>query len=483
MVDAETRREIGGPETKVESAAPAAGSGIRRPPAGADAAPGAGSGIRRPPVSGVDAAPAVKVAAPAVTAAGKAPPFILPGEHFAAAALFLVLGAAGLVVVTPALTDGFYPTMRVVATAHLFTLGWVTTSIMGALYQFLPVALGEPIRSVRVAHATFALYVPGLAAFVTGLASGRSGIMLVGAALLGAGVLLFVANLAATLRRSRTRDLTWWALAAASLYLVVTLILGLALTGNLRWAFLGGGRFAAVGVHLHVAIAGWVLLVMVGVAHRLLPMFLLSHGAGDALAKAAVGLLSAGAGMLAFLHHAPPLVSRWIPALLIAAGVICFLAQARRFYRHRHRPALDPGMRLAAAGLGLLGVGLVMAAPVLLGIATPRLSTAYVTALLLGISLFVAAFYYKIVPFLVWFHRFGPLAGKRSVPKVSELYSARAALLAALLLATGAFALVSGVALGSALFARTAAVVFAAGVAIEAFQMVMLARTHPREVP
>ena len=31
---------------------------------------------------------------------------------------------------------------RVVAVTHLFTLAWITTSIMGALYQFLPVALG-----------------------------------------------------------------------------------------------------------------------------------------------------------------------------------------------------------------------------------------------------------------------------------------------------------------------------------------------------
>lgn len=29
--------------------------------------------------------------------------------------------------------------------AHLFTLGWLTTSLMGALYQFLPVALGQSI--------------------------------------------------------------------------------------------------------------------------------------------------------------------------------------------------------------------------------------------------------------------------------------------------------------------------------------------------
>ena len=413
------------------------------------------------------------------SATSKAPPFVLPGEHFAAGVVFLVLGAGGLVVVAPDLAGGFYPSPRVVAVAHLFTLGWITTSIMGALYQFLPVALGEPIRREGAGHVTFALYVPGLLVFVGGLVTGWTGVMLGGAVAFGAGVLVFAGNLAATLGRAEKRDVTWWALAFATLYLVATLAIGLALAGNLRWGYLGGGRFAAVGVHLHVALAGWVLLVMVGVAHRLLPMFLLSHGAGDGFAKAAVGLLAAGAGALAFLHHFPPLVSRWIPALLIGGGLVSFLAQARRFYARRNRPGLDPGMRLAAAGLGVLAVALAVAGPVVAGVASSRLSTAYVAAAVLGISLFVAAHYYKIVPFLVWFHRFGPLAGKRPVPKVAELYSGRLAAVAGALMVPGVVGLAIAVALGWAGAARGAAVVFGAGVAIEAFQMAGLARRRP----
>ncbi|MEX2608588.1 MAG: hypothetical protein WEA24_01470 [Gemmatimonadota bacterium] len=413
------------------------------------------------------------------TAASKAPPFLLPGSHFAAALGFLACGSVGLVVAAPYLADGFFAAQRVVAVAHLFTLGWITTSIMGALYQFLPVALGEPIRSVRLAQATFALYVPGLAAFIAGLLFSASGLMLLGAATFGVGVLLFVGNLAATLARAKQRDVTWWALTGAAFFLVVTLVLGLALTGNLRWGYLGGGRFNAVGVHLHVALAGWVLLVMVGVAHRLLPMFLLSHGAGQGFARAAVALLAAGAAVLAFLHHAPPLVSRWLPAALLAGGLLCFLIQARSFYRYRQRPALDPGMRLAAAALGLLATAMAFAGPVVVGVATPRLATAYVLAVVLGISLFVAAHYYKIVPFLIWYHRFGPLAGKRAVPTVAQLYSGRAATLAAGLMVTGAAALTAAVAYGSAGGARAAATVFTAGVAVELFQMLALARTRP----
>ncbi len=413
-------------------------------------------------------------------ASAKAPPFRLPGEHFAAAFVFLAAGAAGAVAVAPDLALGGYPLPGVIAVAHLFALGWITTTIMGALYQFVPVALGEPIRSVRLGHAAFALYVPGLALFVSGLAFDVSVAMLAGAAAFGTGILAFAGNLLLTLRRSSRRDVTWWALAGADVFLLATLALGILLAGNLRYGYLAGERLAALGLHLHVALAGWVLLVIVGVAHRLLPMFLLSHGAGGRFAKASVTLLAAGsATLLAGRGDAPAAAGRWLPAALLAAGLACFLAQAAQFFRHRHRPALDPGMRLAAAALGLLAAGLVLGLVAIATWSTPRGYTTYVVALLLGITLFVAAHAYKIVPFLVWFHRYGRLVGRQPVPRVAELYSGRAAGLAGVLLAGGAAALVATVASGQEDAARAAAALFAAGVAIEGAQMLGLARRKP----
>jgi hypothetical protein len=418
-------------------------------------------------------------AMPMGAAAAKAPPLLLPGEHFAAALFFLLAGSIGLIAIGPALASGAYVSPRAAGVTHLFTLGWITTSIMGALYQFLPVALGEPIRSQRVAHTSFVLHAPGLALFVTGLLSSETTLMLTGAACFGTGILLFTINLAVTLKAAGRRDVTWWALAFADAYLFATLCIGIALAGNLRWGYLGAGRLNAMAVHIHIAVAGWVLLVMIGVAQRLLPMFLLSHGAGDRSAKVAVALVASGAGVLTFLHHAPVLISRWLPALLIGGGCVAFLLQARAFYRHRVRPNLDPGMRLAAISLGVIVVALVVAWPVVAGVAQARHATAYVLTLLLGISLFVVAHYYKIVPFLIWYHRFGPLAGRQEVPRVGELYSARLATVAGGVLVAATALLIAGIALGAGAIARAGGIAFTGGVMVTYWQMLKLARTRP----
>ena len=410
-----------------------------------------------------------------------APPLRLPGEHFAAALIFWLLGAAGLVWVAPDIAQGLFPLPRVVAVTHLFTLGWITTTIQGALYQFLPVALGVSIRSEKLGHLSYFLYVPGLALFVVGMALAIHPLLLTGAALFGTGLLLFAGNLTATLIRAPQRNLSWWALALATFYLVTTVVLGISLAGNLSMDYLGAHRFLALGVHLHVAAIGWVGLVMVGVAQRLLPMFLLSHGGTERAGAAAVGLLGGGVGLLVLTHHMLSAPILWTVAGLIAAGFIAFIVQALLFFRHRKKPKLDPGLRLAGIALCFILCALVLAPFFLIhGLAAPRIATAYVLTLILGgLSLFVAGHYYKILPFLIWFHYFGPLVGKMPVPRVIDLYATRPGNLAGALLATGVAGLVIATLTGRVALARPAAVIFAAGALIVAVQMFLISRRRP----
>ena len=392
----------------------------------------------------------------------------LPGEHFAAALVFFVVGTLGLAYVASDLASGVFFLPRVIAVVHLFTLGWIVTSIFGALCQFLPVAVGRGLRWPAAAHASFAAHVVGVTAFVAGVASGRPALVHVGACGLAAGFVVFATNLAATLAAVRERGLTWWALAGAAVFLVVTPAYGVVLALNLDGgALVGASRFTVVAVHAHVAIVGFVLMVVVGVAHRLLPMFLLSHGASERAAWVAIALLFSGAALLAIPIGGDLRVAS--AGALASAGVIAFLIQAATFFRHRRRRAIDPGMRLAAAGLGGLALA-VLIAPVALsrGLSDLQLVTTYFAVLLGAISLFVAGHYYKIVPFLVWYHRLGPLVGARKVPKVAELFSEPIARADGVLLVFGWLGLAVGIYTSAAGLVRAAALAFAVGAVLEA---------------
>jgi hypothetical protein len=340
------------------------------------------------------------------------------------------------------------------------------------------VALGTPVRSTRVAHAAFWTFAPGAGIFAAGVATNRTMLHHGGVLLVAAGILLAAANVGAALPRARTRDVTWGAIALALTYLVSTLVLGIVLLHNLHTGFLGGSRASVLASHLHVAIVGWLLVMIVGVSHRLLPMFLLAHGADTSWTRRALGLLGAGVPVLALgLGLAQP-GAAWAGAVMLLAGLGCFYRQVFAFLRARVRKQLDVGMRFAATALAFLAASATLG-PVTLawGGSSPRLGTVYVLAGLLGgIVLFVIGFFYKIVPMLAWTAHFRGRMGKGPVPTVAQLYSARLAHVQLGLMGVGVFGLIASTAAGWAHGARCGAVLFLAGVVVFLIQLARVAR-------
>jgi hypothetical protein len=397
----------------------------------------------------------------------------LAAQHFAAAMLYLLAGAAGVIWIAPELAAGLYTAPHVAGVTHLFTLGWLTTTIFGALHQLLPVALGASLRSERVGQLSFWTFAPGAGLFAAGVATSVTALHHAGIALVATGVLLAAGNIALTLPRARARDTTWAAIALALAFLVSTLVLGVVLLHNLHTGFLAAARLRVLSTHLHVALVGWALIMMAGVSHRLLPMFLLAHGADTRWSARAIALLAAGVVALAAGLLGGVAAAAWAGALLLDAGVACFIWQALAFHRVRVKKKLDVGMRFVGVALGFLAASAVLGPAVLAaGPGHPRLASIYVlVGLLGGIVLFVVGFFYKIVPLLAWTVRYRGRMGQGPVPTVATMYSARVAHVQLALMSGGVVLLAAGIAAGSAHVARCGAVLMAAGVIAFASQI------------
>jgi hypothetical protein len=401
----------------------------------------------------------------------------LVAQHFGAATIYLLAGSVGLVWIAPELAAGMYLSPHVAGITHLFTLGWLTTTVFGALYQLLPGALGAPIRWPRVGHVSFWTFAPGAGLFAGGVAGGSVGLHHAGISLIALGIALAMVNIVSSLHRANARDVTWAAIATASTFLVSTFGLGVLLLHNVHTGFLAAARLRVLATHLHVAIIGWALIMMVGVSHRMLPMFLVAHGANRRWTKRAIPLLAAGIPVLAVGLNTPSYVVSWLGVLLLELGVACFLWQALSYYRARLRKQIDVGMRFAGSALAflMLAAGL---GPALLanGPAASRLATIYVLlGLLGGIVLFVIGFFYKIVPLLAWTARFGDRVGSARVPTVAEMYSARVALVQLGVMPSGVGALALAIAVGSPWGAYAGATLFLTGVLLFVSQIVRVA--------
>jgi hypothetical protein len=404
----------------------------------------------------------------------------LSAQHFAAAILYLLAGATGLVWVAPELAAGNYLSPHVAGVTHLFTLGWLTTTIFGALYQLLPGALRTPVRWRRVAHLSFWSLAIGAGMFACGIASGSTLLHHGGIALVGLGVILGVTNVAASAARAPVHDVMRGAVLLAITFLFSTLALGVVLLHNIHTGFIAAARLRVLATHFHVAVAGWALIMIVGVSHRLLPMFLLAQGADNRWTKRSLSCLAAGVAVLAVGLNTGLGGATWIGVVLLESGVAFFLRQTYVFYRSRARKQIDVGLRFAATASAFMGAAAVVG-PIVLwrGPAATRLAIAYaITGLLGGIVLYVVGFFYKIVPMMAWTARYGGLvsiAGRSPAPSVADMYSPRVAVVQLIAMASGVVMLALSVLGGVSAGAWAGAVLFLGGVVLFVSQILRVA--------
>jgi hypothetical protein len=360
-----------------------------------------------------------------------APPLDLPFRFMATGLLWLAVLAVVYPWHTPLLLGSFYDP-HLLTFVHVNTLGVIAAIIFGASYQLLPVVLGVPIASVRLARLSWWLYVPALPLFLLGLSQTWFLPLALGGTLLFGAVGLYVGVVVATLWRARERDVVFWHLAVAVVGLATAASLGLMLAFSKTGGQLGSLTLPILAAHATLMLGGWVTPMLLGVSYRLVGMFTLSEDrlhegwAWAALAGVTTGAWTLAAGLLLSLHTVEVL-----GAISLLTGMLLFSAQLLRLYRVRRRHHFDIHIPfvVTAAAFGLLSTGLVC-----FGLVTGHSASdpIWVAAGWLAIAGWaetpIQGFLFKIGTFLTWLNRYAPLAGRQRVPRLEDLYDRRVGL-------------------------------------------------------
>jgi hypothetical protein len=348
---------------------------------------------------------------------------------------FLLTGAVGaatfgllLPFVAPqALLAPDFP--QVLALVHIATLGWLTMTIMGASLQLAPVILVSPLRAARFSRAHYPIFVAGVALLITGFWTARTPLLILGGSLVVLAVAHYAVIMGATLAGATTRPLSARYLAAAVAYLCVVVSLGLTAALNFQYGFFGAGADRLLLAHITVGVVGWLTCTLMGVSYTLVRMFALVHTHTDALGRRIFILLNGGIIGLAvgFGFSWRPLQA--LAGLCLVAAVWLFAYDYVRMLRARKRKPLDVTQRHAVVAVGYLAV----ATPVgvvagLLGAGQPTLAALALAVLVGWLGQSMIGYLYKIVPFLIWQSRYGPVVGRQPVPLMRDLVNQRVAM-------------------------------------------------------
>jgi hypothetical protein len=362
----------------------------------------------------------------------QAPPLSIPASFFLSIPLG-ILAAAYVMLTTVAAAFGSPWTPPSVALTHAGTLGVLGLGMMGALYQMTPVVAGTPVPFPRLAHLVHVLMLAGLTGFLWRLVGGTEISMVFAITCFAIALSAFLLPLTWALLRPATRNETVQGMRLAVLSLAALTLLGLVLATGLA-----GGSFPQqhtmwVQIHLVLGLLGWVGGLIMAVSWQVIPMFYLATLVSPSTRRWLIYLLVTGLVLplaSAMFYPGSDYLSR-VEAVAIAAlpaALVVWLAHPALVLlgiSRRKRKRSDASLLFWKTGLAI-ALLLIPAALSALPHPDPRWQVLFGWLAIWGwAGLIMHGMLSRIVPFLVWFHRFSARVGFEPVPSMRSLLSQR----------------------------------------------------------
>jgi hypothetical protein len=212
---------------------------------------------------------------------GRPAPFRITGPAYAAALAGWAGAALLLLLAAPALANGNVSGERAVAAAHLVGVVFFPFAVAAAVWQLLPVMLRTDPALPQARWAALVLIAAG-APLAWGVADERGAVVGVSATLLGAGLLLLLAELASLVRRAprgKVLVVSRPAVALAGLHAALAFALGAVVFSSDGPEPLGVPYERLLLVHLLLALVGWLTVMIAAVGRTLVPMLGLAAAA------------------------------------------------------------------------------------------------------------------------------------------------------------------------------------------------------------
>lgn len=332
------------------------------------------------------------------------PPLNIPLRFFLTAPWFGVLAGLLMLVIGQDLwASRWNPAL--IAMTHLVTLGFMTMTMLGALFQLLPVLSGVAVPAAgTVAPLVHTALVAGVLLLCAGLVSGEFFLLWPAIAVLLLAISGFGAALATRLVTANTGGDSLHALRLAVAALLVTMGLGVYRVIAYAWPLPAVAELAVL--HVGWALLGWVLMLVMGVSFQVIPMFQVTPDYPSWMTRLLPLLLFAGLllGSVVALHA--------VSVAVMVAVALTWSGYSLNLMRYRKRRLPDMSVRFWKLGLSSLALAAVAFGILTLQpeVAQPVLDSG--TGLMLCGVLMVIGFacsvimgmLQKIVPFLVYLH-------------------------------------------------------------------------------
>lgn len=332
----------------------------------------------------------------------QAPPISVVFRFFFSGSLFGILAGILILFFQTAVFDVF--SIQAVILTHTLTLGAMLSFMFAALFQMLPVIAGVKLTSpVQKANWVQYPFIFGVSALLLAFHTGEPLLFLTASTLLGGTILgisfIMLKNLLALPNHSSSSK----GMSVALIALVILTILALYLTSTLSGLTEGVHYSRFKTAHYSFGLFGWIALLIISISFQVIEMFYVTppypKSFNHYLPPALLGFLIIGM-ILSFFS-----IDIWsIVTIIIAFMLAAYAVLTLKRLTQRKRPIADATVWFWRIGLGALIVSMLLR---IIDTLTPLpqsiAALSYITFAGFALSI-VFAMFYKIVPFLTWFH-------------------------------------------------------------------------------
>lgn len=320
---------------------------------------------------------------------------------------------------------------HIIAITHIMTLGWATMIILGASYQFLPVMIESELYSDTLAYSTFILSAIGIPLLAYGFYFFNMGFYTkLGGCLIILSLLSYLINLGFSITKSAKENIHAVYIFTAALWLVLTASIGLTLVYNFTDIILPNNSLHYLPLHVNFGIIGWFILLVIGVASRLIPMFLISKYTNNTLLKVIYYLINASILTYFFVfQYALPQEWTLIPLFILLTGILLFTYFCYKSYKGRIRKSVDAQMKLSLFSITIISIPILLISTIILTfryVAEEQnafflsygfiIIFGWITALILGMT-------FKTLPFIIWTKEYFSRSHLPSTPNPKDLFN------------------------------------------------------------
>lgn len=354
-------------------------------------------------------------------------------HYITAALLFLLLTTFIFFSSNAFIGHYFHP--KLLAITHVTTLGWISLVIIGSLYQLAPVITNTNLYSTKMAVFTYVSVVIGTILLAVSFWIFDIGFLIqIASTILFIGVSTFLVNIYFTTHRTHEKSIEADFILTAIFWFWLTAFLGILLAFNFRYAFLPKDHLYFLKIHAHIGLLGWFLCLIIGIASKLIPMFLISGKLNSKLLNYSYYLLNVG--LLGFTIDSlffDGAKRSFIYVSLILVAIVCFMLFLKEAYTKRLKKSLDIGLKHSYISFILIII------PILLWInlkfkfitvakMDEQFPIAIAFSLMFGfISLLILGQTFKNLSFIVWLKKYQKYSENNKAPLPKDLYSEKIA--------------------------------------------------------